>query len=86
MENHFWPLFDLRIRTPRVEIRLPTDEDLVALAHVAKRGVHDANSMPFLKAWEQDGDLHRYAAGSAGPKAADALLARDGRAWRPLSE
>jgi glucose-6-phosphate 1-dehydrogenase len=42
--------------------------------------------MPFLKAWEHDGDLHRYAAGSAGPKAADALLARDGRAWRPLSE
>jgi RimJ/RimL family protein N-acetyltransferase len=51
MENTFWPLFDLRIRTPRVEIRLPTDEDLVALAHLAKRGVHDADSMPFLKAW-----------------------------------
>ena len=42
--------------------------------------------MPFLKAWEQDGDLHRYAAGAEGPKAADALLARDGRAWRPLVE
>ena len=41
---------------------------------------------PFLKAWEHEGDLHRYAAGSAGPKAADALLARDGRAWRPLVE
>jgi RimJ/RimL family protein N-acetyltransferase len=51
MENTFWPLFDLRIRTPRVEIRLPTDKDLVALAHLAQRGVHNANSMPFLKAW-----------------------------------
>jgi len=41
--------------------------------------------MPFLKAWEHDGDPHRYVAGSEGPKAADALLARDGRAWRPLT-
>jgi RimJ/RimL family protein N-acetyltransferase len=51
MENPFWPLFDLRIRTPRVEIRLPTDTDLVALAHLAQRGVHDPDAMPFLKAW-----------------------------------
>jgi len=42
--------------------------------------------MPFLKVWEhEDSDLHRYAAGADGPKAADALLARDGRAWRPLA-
>jgi RimJ/RimL family protein N-acetyltransferase len=51
MENPFWPLFDLRIRTPRVEIRLPTDTDLVALARLAQRGVHEANVMPFLKPW-----------------------------------
>jgi len=30
--------------------------------------------------------VHGYAAGSAGPAEADALLARDGRAWRPLDE
>ena len=29
-------------------------------------------------------DLHTYAAGSAGPDAADRLIARDGRAWRPI--
>jgi glucose-6-phosphate 1-dehydrogenase len=29
-------------------------------------------------------DFPNYAAGSAGPEAADELLARDGRAWRPL--
>jgi glucose-6-phosphate 1-dehydrogenase len=29
-------------------------------------------------------DFPNYAAGSSGPAAADALLARDGRAWRPL--
>jgi glucose-6-phosphate 1-dehydrogenase len=27
-----------------------------------------------------------YVAGSTGPAAADQLLARDGRAWRPLGE
>jgi len=43
--------------------------------------------MPFLKAWEhEDSDLHRYVAGADGPKAAETLLARDGRAWRPLSD
>jgi glucose-6-phosphate 1-dehydrogenase len=39
---------------------------------------------PFLNAWEKGGVVHGYPAGSQGPKAADALLERDGRAWRPL--
>ena len=30
--GHPWPLFDLRLRTPRLELRLPTDDDLLALA------------------------------------------------------
>jgi RimJ/RimL family protein N-acetyltransferase len=51
MDNENWPLFDLRIRTPRLEIRLPTDEDLNALARVAKKGIHDPALMPFLKPW-----------------------------------
>ena len=29
-------------------------------------------------------DFPNYAAGSAGPDAADRLLARDGRAWLPI--
>ncbi len=40
--------------------------------------------MPFLDAWKGAGGPQAYAAGSDGPKAADALLARDGRHWRPL--
>ncbi len=51
MENPFWPLFDLRIRTERLELRLPTDDDLVALARLATQGVHDPSTMPFLKPW-----------------------------------
>jgi glucose-6-phosphate 1-dehydrogenase len=30
--------------------------------------------------------VHGYAAGSEGPAQADALLARDGHAWRPLKQ
>ena len=41
---------------------------------------------PILDAWANDFplDFPNYGAGSDGPAAADALLARDGRAWRPL--
>ncbi len=40
---------------------------------------------PILNVWAEGGcSLTHYAAGSDGPAAADALLARDGRRWRPL--
>ena len=39
---------------------------------------------PLLNAWAKGGEPEGYKAGSAGPKAADALLARDGRAWHAL--
>ena len=41
---------------------------------------------PILDAWASNPvkDIPTYVAGSNGPDAADELLARDGRAWRPL--
>ena len=40
---------------------------------------------PLLDAWgKNEGELQSYAAGSPGPVAADALLARDARSWLPL--
>src|ERR1700733_7687870 len=41
---------------------------------------------PILDAWAANPptDFPNYAAGGSGPAAADELLARDGRAWRPL--
>jgi glucose-6-phosphate 1-dehydrogenase len=41
---------------------------------------------PILDAWADNPprDFPNYAAGSSGPAAADELLARDARAWRPL--
>ena len=39
---------------------------------------------PFLKAWKRGGKVQDYAAGTSGPAGADALMKRDGRAWRKL--
>jgi glucose-6-phosphate 1-dehydrogenase len=39
---------------------------------------------PFLDAWRDGGEVCGYAAGSEGPVEADAMMARDGRSWRPL--
>jgi glucose-6-phosphate 1-dehydrogenase len=41
---------------------------------------------PVLDAWQAaSADLQFYPAGGQGPTAADALLERDGRAWRKLT-
>jgi RimJ/RimL family protein N-acetyltransferase len=47
----YWPLFDLRIRTPRLELRLPTDDDFPALLAAIDAGIHDPAAMPFAVAW-----------------------------------
>ncbi len=41
---------------------------------------------PVLDAWSAKGEPDAYVAGSEGPEAADALLARDGRHWHRLGE
>jgi RimJ/RimL family protein N-acetyltransferase len=46
-----WPLFGLRIRTDRLELRVPTDDDVLGLLEVARGGVHDPGTMPFLVPW-----------------------------------
>jgi len=53
--------------------------DTVEAAWRAVQGLTDS--------WAQNhaADFPNYAAGSAGPAAADRLLARDGRAWLPIS-
>src|SRR5262245_2211463 len=51
MESRHWPLFGLRIRTPRLMLRWPTLEDLDALADVAYDGIHDPAEMPFSVPW-----------------------------------
>lgn len=46
-----WPLFGLRIRTPKLELRYPDDDDIAALADLAAQGIHDENFMPFKVPW-----------------------------------
>ena len=51
MTPRHWPLFGLRVATPRLELRLPTDAELDDLADVAADGVHDPAAMPFMTPW-----------------------------------
>src|SRR5688500_13210674 len=51
MLSAHWPLFDLRIRTPRLELRYPSDDDLAALAELVREEIHDPDFMPFMSPW-----------------------------------
>ncbi|MGH2684383.1 MAG: GNAT family N-acetyltransferase [Actinomycetota bacterium] len=51
MAHPDWPLFDLRVRTPRLELRPPSDDDIEALAELAAQGVHEPDFMPFENPW-----------------------------------
>ncbi|GAB3415981.1 GNAT family N-acetyltransferase [Flindersiella endophytica] len=48
--DHF-PLAGFRLTTPRLELRLPSPEELAGLADVAADGIHDPEVMPFLVPW-----------------------------------
>jgi RimJ/RimL family protein N-acetyltransferase len=50
LERH-WPLYGLQVRSGPIELRLPDDDDLAALAAVVRAGVHDPAVMPFNVAW-----------------------------------
>lgn len=45
------PLLGLRVRTPRLELRLPTDGELAKLADPAALGIHPPEVMPFQTPW-----------------------------------
>ena len=73
------PLAGLRLRTPRLELRWPGEEELVALAHVAERGVHPPEEMPFLVPWTD---------GIGGPSFVDDFVAYHlslRRDWTPAA-
>ena len=47
-----WPFFDLRLRTPRLELRVVRDDDLPALLRmVRERGLHGPDDQPFPHGW-----------------------------------
>jgi RimJ/RimL family protein N-acetyltransferase len=53
MSHPHWPFFDLRIRTPRLELRYPDDELLCEVADLAARGIHPPDRMPFNEPWSR---------------------------------
>jgi RimJ/RimL family protein N-acetyltransferase len=48
-----WPLYDLVVRTPRLELRYPRDEDLAVLATIPSEGIHEPDRQPFRIAWTE---------------------------------
>jgi RimJ/RimL family protein N-acetyltransferase len=61
MSSH-WPLYDLCVRTPLVELRPPDEATMFALVDLADQGIHDPDFVPFLRAWtmEPDGERQRH--------------------------
>lgn len=53
MKYDFFPIDKLRIRTERLELRLPTNAELVELGHRAIEGIHPDDQMPFAFPWSR---------------------------------
>ncbi len=51
-----WPLFGIRITTPRLELRVVDDTHIPELARVARDGVHEPGHMPFGNGWTDRSD------------------------------
>jgi RimJ/RimL family protein N-acetyltransferase len=51
IETRIAPLLSLRLISPRLELRLPSHDELVELAHLAEAGIHPPETMPFRVAW-----------------------------------
>jgi RimJ/RimL family protein N-acetyltransferase len=46
-----WPLFGLKLTTPRLELRPIRDEDIPAAVAAARSGIHEAGRSPFSTPW-----------------------------------
>lgn len=53
MISRHWPLLALSIHTPRLELRLPNDDELGELADLATRGVYRSGERPFFSRWAE---------------------------------
>lgn len=49
-----WPLYDLRLRTGDLELRLPTEAELLDFVAVVEVGIHPPDEMPFGIAWTDE--------------------------------
>ena len=51
--THYLPAYRLRLRTERLELRMPDFDDMTALADVAADGIHGHGFMPFVHPWTE---------------------------------
>ncbi len=68
-----WPLYALVLRTPHLELKLPTELDLVRLVREVKLGVHDPGWVPMGSRWNlqpspqlEQGFIQHHAGHKAG--------------------
>jgi RimJ/RimL family protein N-acetyltransferase len=54
-------LWDIRLRTPRLELRLPTEDELLQLFHTAEGGIHPPEEMPFYVPWTDELSFDSFA-------------------------
>lgn len=62
MPHPVWPLFDLVVRRPRLELRYVDEALATSLALLAAAGVHPPDAMPFSVPWTRPapgGELER---------------------------
>jgi RimJ/RimL family protein N-acetyltransferase len=59
VSHPLWPLFDLRLTTGDLVLRLPAEEELPAFAAVAAAGIHPPEEMPFGIAWTDEASPFR---------------------------
>jgi RimJ/RimL family protein N-acetyltransferase len=50
------PLYEIRLRTARLELRLGSREELVELHELARQGIHPPDEMPFEVPWTDRAD------------------------------
>ena len=67
------PLWDIRVRTRQLELRLPAEDEVVALFRIAEGGIHPPDEMPFFVPWTDDLRLDAFVEFHQGTWAA----------WRP---
>ncbi|GHD09601.1 GNAT family N-acetyltransferase [Zhihengliuella salsuginis] len=51
MVRPLWPLFDLELTTPRLQMRVIRDEDLDAMVDAVQSGIHPPERSPFSVPW-----------------------------------
>jgi RimJ/RimL family protein N-acetyltransferase len=57
--SDLWPLYRLVLTTPRLELRLPREDEIAELAELAGRGVHPPDEQPFLTPWTEGSPTDR---------------------------